>query len=117
MHKYCSIDTFIPPLQACNLAVHVRCVNSVSLTCMQDSSAEMNEESAVLVSPPREYTIISCGYCVFANCVAAPSMFGRDLIEQVKADSRASERLVPIIVEKCIDAVDTLGEYRIGLCS
>lgn len=39
-------------------------------------------------------------------------MFGRDLIEQVKADSRGSgERLVPVLVEKCINAVDELGEF------
>ena len=38
-------------------------------------------------------------------------MFGRELIEQVRADSGEEERFVPVIVEKCIDAVDTLGEY------
>lgn len=37
-------------------------------------------------------------------------MFGRDLVEQVQADSRDDERQVPIIVEKCIDAVETLGD-------
>ena len=42
-------------------------------------------------------------------------MFGRDLTEQVHADSKDEERLVPVIVEKCIDAVDTLGTcYRIA---
>ena len=40
----------------------------------------------------------------------APSMFGRELIEQVRADARGEERYVPIIVEKCIDAVDALGK-------
>ena len=40
----------------------------------------------------------------------APSMFGRDLIEQVRADTKGEERYVPVIVEKCIDAVDALGE-------
>lgn len=38
-------------------------------------------------------------------------MFGRDLTEQVRADSRDYERLVPIIVEKCIEAVDALGMF------
>ena len=37
-------------------------------------------------------------------------MFGRDLIEQVRADMKGEERYVPVIVEKCIDAVDALGE-------
>lgn len=36
-------------------------------------------------------------------------MFGRDLTEQVHADSRDEERQVPVIVEKCIDAVEALG--------
>jgi hypothetical protein len=40
----------------------------------------------------------------------APSMFGRELIEQVRADAKGGERYVPVIVEKCIDAVDALGE-------
>jgi hypothetical protein len=39
-----------------------------------------------------------------------PSMFGRDLIEQVRADSRDGERMVPIIVEKCIEAVEAVGK-------
>lgn len=38
-------------------------------------------------------------------------MFGRDLAEQVRAESKEQERLVPIVVEKCIDAVDTLGVF------
>ena len=38
-------------------------------------------------------------------------MFGRDLIEQVHADSKDEDRLIPVIVEKCIDAVDNIGEF------
>lgn len=38
-------------------------------------------------------------------------MFGRDLTEQVRADSKGGERQVPIIVEKCIDAVEALGVF------
>ena len=36
-------------------------------------------------------------------------MFGRDLVEQVRADTRGSERFIPVIVEKCIDAVEASG--------
>lgn len=36
-------------------------------------------------------------------------MFGRDLIEQVRADSKGADRMVPVIVEKCIDAVENSG--------
>lgn len=46
---------------------------------------------------------------------AAPSMFGRDLIEQVRADAKGKERYVPVIVEKCIDAVDALGKPVVSL--
>jgi hypothetical protein len=36
-------------------------------------------------------------------------MFGRDLIDQARADAKGSDREVPVIVEKCIDAVETHG--------
>jgi hypothetical protein len=39
-----------------------------------------------------------------------PVMFGRELTEQVRADSKFSDRMVPLIVEKCIAAVDDSGE-------
>jgi hypothetical protein len=39
-----------------------------------------------------------------------PVMFGHELTEQVRADSKLSERMVPLIVEKCIAAVDATGE-------
>jgi hypothetical protein len=37
-------------------------------------------------------------------------MFGRDLTEQVEADARGTDRAVPVIVEKCILAVEARGE-------
>jgi hypothetical protein len=39
-----------------------------------------------------------------------PVMFGHELTEQVRADSKLSDRMVPLIVEKCIAAVDATGE-------
>ena len=39
-----------------------------------------------------------------------PVMFGHELTEQVRADSKLSDRMVPLIVEKCIAAVDAIGE-------
>jgi hypothetical protein len=36
-------------------------------------------------------------------------MFGRDLIDQTRSDSRGDDRQVPVIVEKCIQAVELLG--------
>lgn len=42
-----------------------------------------------------------------------PSMFSRDLIEQVHWDTRDEDRRVPVIVEKCIDAVETRGKHSL----
>lgn len=38
-------------------------------------------------------------------------MFGRKLTEQVQADSKGEERQIPVIVEKCIEAVEARGWY------
>jgi hypothetical protein len=37
-------------------------------------------------------------------------MFGRDLIEQVQWDKKDEDRKVPVLVEKCIDAVEARGK-------
>ena len=52
----------------------------------------------------------------FGLVFLAPSMFGRDLIEQVRDDSKNSESLffVPVIVTKCIEAVEANGECGIA---
>lgn len=78
----------------CHISVHPRCVNQVCVACSQQ--------------PPRRDDAIT---------QPPPSMFGRDLVEQVKSDSKWGERRVPVIVEKCIDAVEALaldyeGIYR-----
>lgn len=82
----------------CNVAVHVRCLNLVQASCNHNLPNGAREESH---GPP------------------PPSMFGRDLVEQVLADANrlGVDRHVPVIVEKCIDAVETLaldyeGIYR-----
>ncbi|OJT10269.1 hypothetical protein TRAPUB_13223 [Trametes pubescens] len=81
---------------ACNVAVHTRCIHNVNLTCSQQQV--LRDDGQPLAPLP-------------------PSMFGRDLIEQVCADSREEPRVLPVIVEKCIDAVDYIaldleGIYR-----
>lgn len=47
-------------------------------------------------------------------------MFGRDLVEQVHADARGSGRNIPVIVEKCLQAVEASGESMsvlyVGTC-
>lgn len=37
-------------------------------------------------------------------------MFGRELAEQAEADAVGGDRTVPVIVEKCIQAVEVLGK-------
>jgi hypothetical protein len=73
----------------CNISVHVRCVNHVQVSCSQQSGSGYEEE-------------------------LPPSMFGRDLTEQVHADAaQGGDRQIPIIVEKCIEAVEELAmEYE-----
>ncbi|RDX47917.1 RhoGAP-domain-containing protein [Lentinus brumalis] len=76
----------------CNVAVHTRCIHNVNLACQQQT-APARDETPMAPLPP--------------------SMFGRDLVEQVQADSREEDRMVPVIVEKCIDAVDRIAlEYE-----
>jgi hypothetical protein len=43
--------------------------------------------------------------------------FGRELTEQVRADAKFGDRMVPLIVEKCIAAVDVTGEPPPGMVS
>jgi Rho-type GTPase-activating protein 1/2 len=56
-----------------------------------------------MFKPPSEIFLL-----IFIFSIA-PSMFGRELGEQIRADAKGGERQVPVIVEKCIDAVETLG--------
>ncbi|CEL61068.1 putative Rho-type GTPase-activating protein 4 OS=Schizosaccharomyces pombe (strain 972 / ATCC 24843) GN=rga4 PE=1 SV=2 [Rhizoctonia solani AG-1 IB] len=82
----------------CNFACHQRCTYLVKPSCQSGSSPA--EEPVVDISP------------------LPPSMFGRDLIEQVRSDSKSDPgRMVPFIVDKCIRAVeasamDYEGIYR-----
>ncbi|KAH9935703.1 uncharacterized protein B0H18DRAFT_976924 [Fomitopsis serialis] len=82
----------------CNVAVHTRCLQHVHLPCSQQGSQGRDEPSLPPIPLP-------------------PSMFGRNLVEQVQFESREEPRLIPVIVEKCIEAVDALaldfeGIYR-----
>ncbi|CAK5281481.1 unnamed protein product, partial [Mycena citricolor] len=77
----------------CSMSVHVRCVNHVQISCGQRVEAAREEE-------------------------LPPSMFGRELVEQAHADgAQGGDQQIPLIVEKCIDAVEALamdyeGIYR-----
>ncbi|QRV79292.1 Rho-type GTPase-activating protein 4 [Ceratobasidium sp. AG-Ba] len=82
----------------CPMACHHRCVYAVKPSCHGLSGPD--DEPVVDISP------------------LPPSMFGRDLVEQVRADAKGDpSRMVPVIVDKCIRAVEALamdyeGIYR-----
>ncbi|PPR07370.1 hypothetical protein CVT26_013686 [Gymnopilus dilepis] len=85
----------------CSTSIHVRCAVNLQTSCTQPQHQNgIREEHLPLHFPGVE-----------------PSMFGRDLTEQVQADSQDEDRRVPVIVEKCIEAVearalDYEGIYR-----
>ncbi|KAJ3507749.1 hypothetical protein NMY22_g16831 [Coprinellus aureogranulatus] len=83
----------------CSTSIHVRCIANVQIPCSHNQAQKEEQPTEPL----------------------PPSMFGRELIEQVHADAARTgsegERRIPVIVEKCIDAVDALaldyeGIYR-----
>ena len=70
--------------------------------------------------PPRRWVYSRCFAYVYRHLGSAipslnelppgPVMFGRELTEQVRADARPTDKMVPLIVEKCIAAVEDSGE-------
>ncbi|KAF8514156.1 hypothetical protein JB92DRAFT_2920340 [Gautieria morchelliformis] len=80
----------------CNIGCHIRCAGNLTLACVN----EPRPHNDILNIAPLQ-----------------PSMFGRDLIEQVRADSAKEHRDIPMVVEKCILAVEHMamdyeGIYR-----
>lgn len=67
----------------CTQICHSKCLQNLPLSCIQPYAR------------PEELALESSG----------PSMFGRDLVEQAKHEGRD----VPIIVDKCIEAVEASG--------
>ncbi|KAA1471697.1 RhoGAP-domain-containing protein [Dentipellis sp. KUC8613] len=78
---------------ACNISVHPRCVNNVQSACTPQAPSRRED-------PNQQMALL-------------PSMFGRDLVEQVRADAKGGDRMVPVLVEKCIQAVEASAmEYE-----
>lgn len=69
----------------CNQVCHIKCLQSLPTSCNQP----FTRSDDVTV----EYS--------------GPSMFGRALIEQVQSEE--ADRKTPLVVEKCIQAVENLG--------
>lgn len=57
------------------------------------------------------YVSSKCANALVPYVLVASSMFGRDLVDQVRYDLRWGDRKVPILVEKCIEAVEALGQF------
>ncbi|KAG6862218.1 hypothetical protein C0995_002148 [Termitomyces sp. Mi166 len=77
----------------CPISIHVRCIAHLQTPCIQQQVFSTQSELPPAPLPP--------------------SMFGRDLAEQVYADARGEDRQVPVIVEKCIQAVEAIAlEYE-----
>ena len=72
------------------------------------------DESGADAGPPREFRVslrssLRRLLTSQLSLLTAPSMFGRDLTEQAEADGES----IPVIVRKCIAAVDAVGmEYE-----
>ncbi|KAG8785440.1 hypothetical protein FRC15_001353 [Serendipita sp. 397] len=73
----------------CSTACHTRCLALLNTACREATAQEEKEIVDIVPLPP--------------------SMFGRDLTEQVQADAKGTDRAVPILVEKCISAVESRG--------
>lgn len=74
----------------CSAAVHVRCAHALQTSCKPPAYQPPDQSTEDLGPLP-------------------PSLFGRDLVEQVRADGGEQERYIPVIVEKCINAVEKSG--------
>jgi len=95
-------------LLACHISVHPRCHQNVQVICVpQNSRREEGSTPGVL----RTYNALFESPTPCLNVLLPePAVFGRELTEQLRADSKFNEKMVPLIVEKCIAAVDAGGE-------
>jgi hypothetical protein len=92
----------------CNMSIHSRCLDLVKKICTGQSTTE--DSAAQSGAPLRECSFRSSSNLVLMkHGTAAPSMMGRDLIEQTLADAQGGDRQIPVIVEKCIEAVECHG--------
>jgi hypothetical protein len=93
-------------LLACNISVHSRCQPNVHVICSPQNSSRRDDAPAA--GPLRKSIFLL--YLTQIHRTPEPVIFGRELTEQVRADSRIGDRMVPLIVEKCIAAVDGTGK-------
>jgi len=58
----------------------------------------------------RLFVLLDRPYLNLSMTPPEPTTFGRELTEQVRVDSKVTERMVPLIVERCIAAVEASGK-------
>ena len=89
----------VTPSASTGLAVRV-------LVIKQDISGKNRRPKRVSRSLHQAYSRIMLLLLIgFSAAFSGPSLFGRDLAEQVAEDGQT----VPVIVTKCIEAVETQG--------
>lgn len=93
----------------CGIAVHTRCLNLTHLPCRERDE----KDTIVDINQPLRKCLSATYLHEGAYGNTALSMFGRDLVEQVRFDAKGGNRLVPVIVEKCISAVEALGKAHL----
>lgn len=94
----------------CNVAIHPRCLHHIQLPCSLQPPGGRDEPNSQMGTIRTRPYILPYPHADSFRFEPATSMFGRDLAEQVRSDSKSEDRSVPIIVEKCIEAVDALGK-------
>lgn len=102
---YCDLRLISLFLQAVT-SLSIRVASTTSCLCARNSRQARNPTcSSNRCVGALLYTPAQC-----SPVLPAPSMFGRALIDQVRSDAKGSDRHIPMIVEKCINAVEALGK-------
>lgn len=88
---------------ACGCYSHTKCAGYLNTACISSSTASSSAHTSAHAASPQEDTI--------SIISSAPAMFGNDLTAQVRSEGRE----VPLVVSKCISAVEAHGTLT-GAC-
>lgn len=83
----CIYNSIARLIVECGIVCHSKCVYSVPQACYRKSSLDNSKSDAD----------------------STRHMFGNDLIKQIHAEKSK----VPLVVEKCIESVESRGNYRL----
>jgi len=93
----------------CGIYCHTKCVDRLGGSCSGNQTGHIREEPSTETGKriPAERLDRVHDIDIFSVAFTGPSLFGRDLTEQVIEDGHT----VPVIVTKCIEAVETQGSF------